>query len=54
MTQLNHTGRGCSLSTDVQLTRDLVPVLFHDYSLSETGTDVPIHDVTLNQVRVIQ
>lgn len=34
---------------DVQLTRDLVPVLFHDYSLSETGTDVPIHDVTLDQ-----
>ncbi|KAF1998334.1 GDPD-domain-containing protein [Amniculicola lignicola CBS 123094] len=33
----------------VQLTRDLVPVLFHDYSLSESGTDVPIHDVTLDQ-----
>ncbi|PVH90956.1 Glycerophosphoryl diester phosphodiesterase, partial [Periconia macrospinosa] len=34
---------------DVQLTKDLVPVLFHDYSLSESGTDVPIHDVTLDQ-----
>ncbi|KAF2105267.1 Glycerophosphoryl diester phosphodiesterase family-domain-containing protein [Lophiotrema nucula] len=33
----------------VQLTKDLVPVLFHDYSLSESGTDVPIHDVTLDQ-----
>ncbi|XMA19707.1 hypothetical protein WAI453_012498 [Rhynchosporium graminicola] len=33
----------------VQVTRDLVPVLFHDYSLSESGTDVPIHEITLNQ-----
>jgi glycerophosphodiester phosphodiesterase len=36
----------------VQVTRDLVPVLFHDYSLSESGTDVPIHDVTLDQVSI--
>jgi hypothetical protein len=36
----------------VQITRDLVPVLFHDYSLSESGTDVPIHDVTLDQVSI--
>jgi glycerophosphodiester phosphodiesterase len=34
---------------DVQLTRDLVPVLFHDLSLSESGTDVPVHNVTLEQ-----
>lgn len=39
-----------SPGTDVQLTKDLVPVLFHDYSLSESGTDIPIHDVTLEQV----
>ncbi|KAK2882613.1 hypothetical protein FQN49_000185 [Arthroderma sp. PD_2] len=34
---------------DVQLTRDLVPVLYHDLSLSESGTDVAIHDLTLKQ-----
>jgi glycerophosphodiester phosphodiesterase len=34
---------------DIQLTRDLKPVVFHDFSLSESGTDVPIHDVTLDQ-----
>ncbi|KAM7215352.1 Glycerophosphoryl diester phosphodiesterase family domain containing protein [Rhypophila decipiens] len=34
---------------DVQLTRDLQPVIYHDFSLSESGTDVPIHDVTLEQ-----
>ncbi|DAA74393.1 TPA_exp: Uncharacterized protein A8136_3360 [Trichophyton benhamiae CBS 112371] len=36
---------------DVQLTRDLIPVLYHDLSLSESGTDVAIHDLTLKQVR---
>lgn len=35
---------------DVQLTRDLIPVLYHDLSLSESGTDVAIHDLTLKQV----
>ncbi|OAL71934.1 hypothetical protein A7D00_3966 [Trichophyton violaceum] len=34
---------------DVQLTRDLIPVLYHDLSLSESGTDVAIHDLTLKQ-----
>ncbi|KAJ5108608.1 hypothetical protein N7456_005283 [Penicillium angulare] len=34
---------------DVQLTRDLVPVIFHDFSLSESGTDIPIHDLTFKQ-----
>jgi len=34
---------------DIQLTRDLQPVVFHDFSLSESGTDIPIHDVTLEQ-----
>ncbi|KAK7529919.1 Glycerophosphoryl diester phosphodiesterase family-domain-containing protein [Phyllosticta citribraziliensis] len=33
----------------VQVTRDLVPVLFHDFSLSESGTDIPIHDLTYQQ-----
>ncbi|KAK8243499.1 Glycerophosphoryl diester phosphodiesterase family-domain-containing protein, partial [Phyllosticta capitalensis] len=36
-------------ATHVEVTRDLVPVLFHDFSLSESGTDVPIHDLTYQQ-----
>lgn len=34
---------------DVQLTRDFKTVAFHDFSLSESGTDVAIHDLTLDQ-----
>lgn len=32
------------------MTKDLVPIIYHDFSLSESGTDVPIHDVSLKQV----
>ena len=35
---------------DVQVTRDLIPIIYHDFSLSESGTDIPIHDLTLEQV----
>ncbi|EFE38889.1 hypothetical protein TRV_06408 [Trichophyton verrucosum HKI 0517] len=38
-----------TIQFDVQLTRDLIPVLYHDLSLSESGTDVAIHDLTLKQ-----
>ncbi|OQE37669.1 hypothetical protein PENCOP_c009G03158 [Penicillium coprophilum] len=38
-----------NLHTDVQLTRDLFPVIYHDFSLSESGTDIPIHDLSLEQ-----
>lgn len=34
---------------DIQITRDRQAVAFHDLSLSESGTDIPIHDVTLDQ-----
>lgn len=34
----------------MQLTRDLVPVIYHDFSMSESGTDIPIHDLTVEQV----
>ncbi|OJI79603.1 hypothetical protein ASPTUDRAFT_180070 [Aspergillus tubingensis CBS 134.48] len=37
------------VEVNAQLTRDLVPVAYHDFSLSESGTDVPVHDVTLDQ-----
>ncbi|KAI9040138.1 Glycerophosphodiester phosphodiesterase [Aspergillus affinis] len=33
----------------VELTRDLVPVIYHDFSLSESGTDIPIHDLSSEQ-----
>ncbi|KAM0517682.1 hypothetical protein ACHAPE_004655 [Trichoderma viride] len=36
---------------DLQITRDLEAVIFHDFSLSESGTDVAIHDVTLSQYK---
>ncbi|KAI0514815.1 Glycerophosphoryl diester phosphodiesterase family-domain-containing protein [Xylaria bambusicola] len=36
---------------DVQVTKDLKPVIYHDFSLSETGTDIPIHDTTVDQYR---
>ncbi|KAI0974456.1 Glycerophosphoryl diester phosphodiesterase family-domain-containing protein [Xylaria arbuscula] len=36
---------------DVQLTKDLEPVIYHNFSLSETGTDIPINDVTIDQYR---
>ncbi|KAI1428286.1 Glycerophosphoryl diester phosphodiesterase family-domain-containing protein [Xylaria sp. FL1777] len=36
-------------SVDVQITRDFKPVIYHNFSLSETGTDIPIHDVTMDQ-----
>ena len=34
---------------DVQITKDLEAVAYHDFSLSESGTDVPVHDLTLDQ-----
>lgn len=34
---------------DVQLTKDHVPVIYHDFLVSETGIDVPVHTLTLDQ-----
>ena len=34
---------------DVQLTKDFVPVLYHDYLVSETGIDIPTQALTLEQ-----
>lgn len=34
---------------DVQLTKDLVPVIYHDFLVSETGIDAPVHSLTLEQ-----
>ncbi|KAG8528433.1 uncharacterized protein KY384_007351 [Bacidia gigantensis] len=34
---------------DVQVTKDDVPVIYHDFLVSETGIDAPIHALTLEQ-----
>ncbi|KAJ2848973.1 Glycerophosphocholine phosphodiesterase, partial [Coemansia erecta] len=33
---------------DVQITRDMVPVIYHDWIVAETGLDVPLNTLTLN------
>ncbi len=35
---------------DVQLTKDHVPVIYHDFLVSETGIDAPVHTLTLEAV----
>lgn len=35
---------------DVQLTKDDVPVIYHDFLVSETGIDAPLHKISLEQV----
>ncbi|KAI8323998.1 Glycerophosphoryl diester phosphodiesterase [Martensiomyces pterosporus] len=34
---------------DVQLTRDMAPVIYHDWNVSETGMDIPVNALTLSQ-----
>lgn len=40
------------LEFDVQVTRDLVPVVYHDFLVSETGTDAAMHNITYEQLMV--
>ncbi len=35
---------------DVQVTKDSIPVVYHDFLMSETGIDAPLHTVNLEQV----
>ncbi|KID99698.1 Glycerophosphoryl diester phosphodiesterase, partial [Metarhizium majus ARSEF 297] len=37
----------------VEVTRDMEAVVYHDFCLSESGTDVPIHDLTLAQYQYV-
>ncbi|KAG0130353.1 Glycerophosphoryl diester phosphodiesterase family-domain-containing protein [Tuber indicum] len=37
------------LEWDVQLTKDHVPVIYHDFLVGETGVDAPLHTLTLEQ-----
>ncbi|KAJ6780595.1 hypothetical protein PWT90_07122 [Aphanocladium album] len=41
----------CAICRDVQLTRDHEAVIFHDFSFSGSGSDVPIHDISLAQYK---
>ncbi|KAJ8129714.1 hypothetical protein O1611_g3914 [Lasiodiplodia mahajangana] len=53
-TQLQYYRSGMPRLTkilDAQVSRDLQTVIYHDFSLSETGTDIPIHDVTIDQYK---
>ena len=39
----------CGVEFDVQLTKDHYPVIYHDFLVKETGGDVPLHGLTLDQ-----
>lgn len=47
---LTATNLGAScVEFDVQLTKDYVPVIFHDFLVMKTGGDVPLHTLTFDQ-----
>lgn len=39
---------------DVQLTKDLVPVVYHDFTVAEAGADIPMSSLTLEQFLGLQ
>lgn len=41
------------LEMDVQVTKDDVPVIYHDFLVSEAGADIPMHELSLDQFMVL-
>lgn len=39
---------------DVQLTKDHVPVIYHDFVVGESGIDAPVHTMTLEQFMLLK
>lgn len=39
---------------DVQLTKDNIPVIYHDFLVGDSGFDIPMHTMTLDQLMNIQ
>ncbi|KAL8991980.1 MAG: hypothetical protein Q9169_007474 [Polycauliona sp. 2 TL-2023] len=47
---LSATALGASyIEFDVQLTKDNTPIIYHDFLMSETGIDAPLHNLNLEQ-----
>lgn len=42
--------RSLLTSEDVQLTKDDEPIIYHDFLMSETGIDAPLHNLSMEQV----
>ncbi|KAJ2078177.1 Glycerophosphocholine phosphodiesterase [Coemansia sp. RSA 988] len=38
---------------DVQLTRDMVPIIYHDWLVAETGLDTPVNALVLSQFKAL-
>ncbi|KAK7680906.1 Glycerophosphocholine phosphodiesterase [Cerrena zonata] len=51
---IGHRGLAASLGAsyvefDVQLTKDFIPVVYHDFTVAESGVDIPMHALTAEQ-----
>lgn len=49
--QTAHNLGAAFVEFDVQVTKDRVPVIYHDFLVNETGTDAPMHTITYDQFR---
>jgi glycerophosphodiester phosphodiesterase len=41
------------LEFDVQVTKDLKPIIYHDFLVGETGTDIPVHELSFSQFMIL-
>ncbi|OXV07336.1 hypothetical protein Egran_04899, partial [Elaphomyces granulatus] len=49
---VGHRGEG-KITLDVQVTKDNVPIIYHDFLVSETGTDATMDTLTYGQVMIL-